>query len=285
MANHIEVRVPFLDKNFLEVAMNVDPHWKRPQPHQTHSDGGASGVRKVEKWVIRKAFDDQIDPFIPAEILWRQKEQFSDGVGYGWIDALIAHCASRVSDVEMQQAATRFPYNPPQTKEAYHIRSMFARHFPGESAARTVLRWVPKWQANADPSGRASAFHESTTENSEKSSSINAVVNNDDDQRTGEPMLKRAKKGGGQPDAALSSPSSIEKSRENGAANNMPMDAHPPPQLIKGVKQPKPIATINGKSMMPMEGGGAKVGLGGRQMAAADGKLEKNGDGGAPRRG
>lgn len=153
MANHLEVRVPFLDKKFLEEAMGIDPKWKRPQPNE-------NGKQNVEKWIIRKAFDDKENPFIPSEILWRQKEQFSDGVGYGWIDRLVEFCSQNVSDEEMANAAFKFPHNPPATKEAYFIRKIFESRFPSKSASETVSRWIPMWQNNSDPSGRASNFHE-----------------------------------------------------------------------------------------------------------------------------
>jgi len=91
--------------------------------------------------------------------LWRQKEQFSDGVGYNWIDTLIAHCASRVTDAELASAAEKYTINTPTTKEAYFYREIFHKHFPQESAARTVKKWIPKWQENTDPSGRANAAH------------------------------------------------------------------------------------------------------------------------------
>jgi asparagine synthase (glutamine-hydrolysing) len=101
---------------------------------------------------------------LPDVILWRQKEQFSDGVGYNWIDSMKAFCENAVSDAEFETAAERFPFNTPATKEAFYIRTLFHEHFPQESAARTVLPWIPMWQANADPSGRANAVHEESLE-------------------------------------------------------------------------------------------------------------------------
>lgn len=148
MAHGLEARVPFLDKAFLQTAMEIEPEHKQPKTY----DG-------IEKYILRKAFDTPERPFLPDEVLWRQKEQFSDGVGYNWIDTLIAHCASRVTDEEIAKAAERFPVNTPATKEAYFYREIFHKHFPQESAARTVKRWVPKWQENTDPSGRANAAH------------------------------------------------------------------------------------------------------------------------------
>ncbi|MDH3734360.1 MAG: asparagine synthase B [Gemmatimonadota bacterium] len=148
----IEARVPFLDREFLDVAMSLDPGGKRP----------AEG--RMEKDILRRAFDG----ILPDEILWRQKEQFSDGVGYGWIDSLRELAGREVSDRQLERAAVRFPTNPPLTKEAYLYRSIFEEHFPGEPAVRCVpegpsiacstpaaILWDPEFAANADPSGRA----------------------------------------------------------------------------------------------------------------------------------
>ncbi|MEE1899001.1 asparagine synthase B [Flavobacterium rakeshii] len=148
MAHGLEARVPFLDKQFLEVAMKIKPQEKQPKTYCG-----------VEKYILRKAFDTPQQPYLPDEVLWRQKEQFSDGVGYSWIDTLIEYCASQVSDAEMEKAEERFPYNTPATKEAYYYRSVFHKHFPQRSAAQTVRKWIPKWQENTDPSGRANAAH------------------------------------------------------------------------------------------------------------------------------
>ena len=148
----VEGRVPFLDKEFLDVAMNIDPELKMC-PGET-----------VEKKVVREAFSDML----PAEVAWRQKEQFSDGVGYSWIDTLKQITASAVSDEQMAHATERFPINPPQNKEEYFYRSIFAEHFPSDSAARSVpsipsvacstaeaLAWDASFKNMNDPSGRA----------------------------------------------------------------------------------------------------------------------------------
>ncbi|KGO90074.1 asparagine synthase B [Flavobacterium suncheonense] len=148
MAHGLEARVPFLDKAFLELAIKIQPKEKMPKTY----DG-------IEKYILRKAFDTLEQPYLPEHILWRQKEQFSDGVGYHWIDALIEHCASQVSDDEFAKAEILFPYNTPATKEAFFYRTIFHKHFPQESAAKTVRKWIPKWQVNQDPSGRANAAH------------------------------------------------------------------------------------------------------------------------------
>jgi asparagine synthase (glutamine-hydrolysing) len=159
MAWGVEPRVPFLDREFLEVAMGFDAR---------HKMVGArgDGHRRIEKAVLREAFAGEL----PDEILWRQKEQFSDGVGYGWIDGLKAHAEATVTDRELAAAARRFPVNPPQSKEAYVYRSLFERSFPGPAAAATVpggksiacsstaaIAWDAAFAAAADPSGRAVA--------------------------------------------------------------------------------------------------------------------------------
>ncbi|GMT29667.1 hypothetical protein PFISCL1PPCAC_20964, partial [Pristionchus fissidentatus] len=150
MAHSIEVRVPFLDKAFLDVAMSTAPEHKRPKEF---------GGRLVEKYLIRKAFDVEEDPLLPREILWRQKEQFSDGVGYSWIDGLMAHCAAQVTDEELSACSSIFPLNTPHSKEALYMRRLFHAHFPSDCAAAAVRKWIPKWQHNQDPSGRASLVH------------------------------------------------------------------------------------------------------------------------------
>ena len=148
MAHGLEVRVPFLDKDFLEMAIQITPEEKQPKTY----DG-------VEKYILRKAFDTPENPYLPQEVLWRQKEQFSDGVGYHWIDQLIEFCASKVTDEDLIMAKIKFPYNTPLTKEAYYYRTIFHRYYPQQSAAQTVRKWIPKWQKNQDPSGRANAAH------------------------------------------------------------------------------------------------------------------------------
>ncbi|HLF52101.1 asparagine synthase B [Flavobacterium sp.] len=148
MAHGLEARVPFLDKAFLEMAIQIKPEEKQPKTY----DG-------IEKYILRKAFDTPESPYLPQEVLWRQKEQFSDGVGYNWIDQLIEYCATRVTDEELETAAVKFPYNTPTTKEAYYYRTIFHKYYPQVSAAQTVRKWIPKWQENQDPSGRANAAH------------------------------------------------------------------------------------------------------------------------------
>lgn len=148
MAHGLEARVPFLDKDFLDLAIRIKAEEKMPKTY----DG-------KEKYILRKAFDTPDNPYLPDEVLWRQKEQFSDGVGYNWIDELIEYCASKVTDEQLEGASQEFPYNSPTTKEAYFYRSIFNKHYPQVSAAQTVRKWIPKWQENLDPSGRANAAH------------------------------------------------------------------------------------------------------------------------------
>jgi asparagine synthase (glutamine-hydrolysing) len=148
MAHGLEARVPFLDKAFLDMAVRIKAVEKMPKTYEGK-----------EKYILRKAFDTPNDPYLPDEVLWRQKEQFSDGVGYNWIDQLIEYCSSQVTDQELAGAAVEFPYNSPTTKEAYFYRSIFSKYYPQVSAAQTVRKWIPKWQENQDPSGRANAAH------------------------------------------------------------------------------------------------------------------------------
>ena len=150
----VEGRVPFLDKEFLDVAMRTNPEAKMC-PGKT-----------IEKKIVREAFADML----PEAVAWRQKEQFSDGVGYSWIDTLKQITADQVSDEQMAHAAERFPINPPRNKEEYYYRSIFAEHFPSDSAAKTVpsvpsvacstaeaLAWDESFKNLNDPSGRAVA--------------------------------------------------------------------------------------------------------------------------------
>ncbi len=159
MAWGVEPRVPFLDRAFLDVAMRMDASHKMVRK-------GSADAQRMEKGVLRQAFDG----YLPKEILWRQKEQFSDGVGYGWIDGLKAHAEAQVSDRELAAADKRFPVNPPQTKEAYFYRSVFERFYPTPAAAETVpggksiacsspaaIAWDASFANAADPSGRAVA--------------------------------------------------------------------------------------------------------------------------------
>jgi len=148
----VETRVPFLDKEFMDYAMGIDPSQKM-----------CPGA-KAEKSILREAFEG----VIPHEILWRQKEQFSDGVGYGWIDSLKRHAESQVTDLMMERAAEAFPAQTPTSKEQYCYRIMFDEFFKGKAAAMTVpvgpsiacstpaaIEWSKAFKSMADPSGRA----------------------------------------------------------------------------------------------------------------------------------
>ena len=150
----IEGRVPFLDKEFIEVAMRLNPKDK-----MITSD-------RMEKWVLRKAFEN----YLPESVAWRQKEQFSDGVGYSWIDTLKELVESEVNDEQMENAHYRFPVQTPQNKEEFYYRTIFESHFPSEAAALSVpsvpsvacstpvaLAWDAAFQNQNDPSGRAVA--------------------------------------------------------------------------------------------------------------------------------
>ncbi|NCC98490.1 MAG: asparagine synthase B [Bacteroidia bacterium] len=156
----VEGRVPFLDKEFLDFAMNLNPKDKMAK------DG------KMEKWILRKAFED----YLPESIIWRQKEQFSDGVGYSWIDTLRDMTSKLISDEQMANAAERFPINPPMNKEEYYYRTIFTELFPSESAAKCVpslpsvacstpiaIEWDEAFKQMIDPSGRAiKSVHKNT---------------------------------------------------------------------------------------------------------------------------
>ena len=158
----VEGRVPFLDKEFIDVAMRISPEDKMIK------DG------RMEKWLVRKAFEGSL----PEDITWRQKEQFSDGVGYGWIDTLKEIALKEVSDDQMKNAKYKFPVNTPQSKEEYVYRSIFSEFFPSDQAAACVpsvpsiacstseaLEWDISFKNNADPSGRAvNTVHEQGTE-------------------------------------------------------------------------------------------------------------------------
>ena len=142
MAWGVEARVPFLDKAFLDYAMGLDATHKvcgrlAPEP-PTARERSITGNGRIEKWVLRKAFDTPDDPYLPDEVLWRQKEQFSDGVGYDWIDTLREIAGQEISDAQLAQAKHRFPHFPPATKEAYYYRQIFESHFPSQTAAECV---------------------------------------------------------------------------------------------------------------------------------------------------
>lgn len=187
----VEPRVPFLDADFLDVAMNLDPREKMIKLDRDVSEDD----RRMEKWVIRKAFDTPDDPYLPHDILWRQKEQFSDGVGYGWVDHLKDIGEREISDQMFASAKNRFPHNTPTTKEGYRYRMIFEEFFPGEAAERTVpggksiacsteraMNWDKTFALRADPSGRAAGVHSSAYGDHFEA-----------DSKIGEPASKKAK--------------------------------------------------------------------------------------------
>ena len=148
----IEGRVPFLDKEFIDTAMNINPEDKM-------INNG-----RIEKWVLREAFKD----YLPESVLWRQKEQFSDGVGYSWIDSLKELVSKEVSDGDIEKASEIFPVNTPLNKEEYYYRTIFQEHFSSEAAAKSVpsvpsvacstpqaLEWDESFKNVNDPSGRS----------------------------------------------------------------------------------------------------------------------------------
>ena len=197
MAGGVEGRVPFLDKDFIDIAMSLNPTdkmciplchpelvsgspcYKIPKRHfdyaqcKIRNDSSVIPVldaeishQRIEKWILRKAFED----LLPENICWRQKEQFSDGVGYNWIDTLKRITEEKVSDGEFARRENRFPINPPKTKEEYYYREIYSRLFPSDSAAKCVpheagvacstakaLEWDKAWSKMDEPSGRAIA--------------------------------------------------------------------------------------------------------------------------------
>jgi len=148
----VEGRVPFLDKEFMDIAMRLNPKDKM------------AGNGKMEKWILRKAFED----YLPESVTWRQKEQFSDGVGYNWIDSLRALTNEMVTDEQMAQVNEAFPINPPMNKEEYYSRTIFTDFFPSDAASLCVpsvpsvacstpiaLEWDAAFKNMNDPSGRS----------------------------------------------------------------------------------------------------------------------------------
>eukprot|EP00899_Mesostigma_viride_P026297 jgi/Mesvir1/6852/Mv25044-RA.2 len=162
----VEARVPFLDKAVLDVAMNINPKEKvidmKELPDGKHP--------KMEKYILRKAFDDPVKPYLPEDVLWRQKEQFSDGVGYDWVDGLKAYAENVVTDAMFKERTKRFPVSTPESKEYYLLRSIFEQHFPHPDILKTIpwgksiacstpeaaMTWDKEWAlTTGDISGRA----------------------------------------------------------------------------------------------------------------------------------
>lgn len=196
MAWGVEARVPFLDRRFMDLSLTFDTKQKMCVD--------ADGKKRMEKWVLRKAFDlPEPSAYLPQNVLWRQKEQFSDGVGYTWIDSIKAQAEKSVTDQQMSTSANRFPLKTPRTKEAYMYRDMFASHFGdnGPSAetvgwqdsiacsSEVALRWDKSFQNRADASGRSvMGVHESAYDDNFKTQSQSSGKMGDD-----EPAAKRAK--------------------------------------------------------------------------------------------
>lgn len=179
MAWGVEARVPFLDRKFMETAFSFDTKQKMCVDPE--------GRKRMEKWILRKAFDlPGSRAYLPASVLWRQKEQFSDGVGYTWIDSIQAHAERTITDAQLRNAPMRFPEKTPRTKEAYLYRDLFSRRFGDNSAAASTvawqdsiacssevaLRWDASFQGRADASGRSVAdVHEAAYDSEWKTNS------------------------------------------------------------------------------------------------------------------
>lgn len=149
MAWGVEARVPFEDTELVRYGVDV-------VPSELMRNKG------VEKWILREAFYDEQNPWLPDKIVWRQKEQFSDGVGYSWIDELVKRATDSVTDIMLNLAPQRFPFNTPVNKEEYYYRSIFEELFPGKNWDMTVRKWIPRvdWpDVGYDPSGRAQKSH------------------------------------------------------------------------------------------------------------------------------
>jgi asparagine synthase (glutamine-hydrolysing) len=144
----VELRVPFLDTHFVNYVMNI-----RPEDRMI-----SYNTQCIEKFILRKAFEDN---YLPDEVLWRQKEQFSDGVGYNWIDTIQTYASRHISDMEFETAKELFPFNTPLSKEGFYYRQVFEKIFPNQSSVETVKQWIPRkdWGCPSDPSGRAQKVH------------------------------------------------------------------------------------------------------------------------------
>lgn len=154
MAWGLELRVPFLDTNFVDYAMNIAPQDKSPIS-KTANNGSAS---RIEKHILRTAFSEN---FLPDEVVWRQKEQLDEGIGYEYIDTLRTFTSGQVSDEDFNNAAHIYPINTPTTKEGFYYRSVFEEIFPGDACANTIVRWMPRldWGCPIESCGRAQKAH------------------------------------------------------------------------------------------------------------------------------
>lgn len=158
MTYGVELRVPFLDTAFLNHSMSIRPEDKMPGPKNQFKCENGHTVQRIEKHILRAAFADN---YLPDAVLWRQKEQFSDGVGYSWIDTLRQYTSDKISDEEFSKAADLYPLNTPSTKEAFYYREVFEELFPGDTSINSSSHWVPRldWGCAQDPSGRAQKVH------------------------------------------------------------------------------------------------------------------------------
>jgi len=175
MAHGLEARVPFLDKDVLDAMMSMAGEHKMVRKGEE--------TQHLEKWLMRAAFDTPSAPYLPDDVLWRQKEQFSDGVGYSWIDGLKEHAERQISDESMHTMGVRFPHNTPHTKEAAYFRTIFHSHFPNNAYGNGIETTIPggpsvacstakaiEWDAsfsnpeNQDQSGRMVDVHDSTVD-------------------------------------------------------------------------------------------------------------------------
>lgn len=158
MTYGVELRVPFLDTAFLNHSMSIRPEDKMPGPKNQFKCENGQKVDRIEKHILRAAFADD---YLPDAVLWRQKEQFSDGVGYNWIDTIREYASAKISDEEFSKAADIYPLNTPTTKEAFYYREVFEEMYPGDACTKNIGKWAPRldWGCAQDPSGRAQKAH------------------------------------------------------------------------------------------------------------------------------
>jgi len=172
MAHGLEARVPFLDRDMLDVTMLLDPEFKLRKAGEK--------TQFIEKWLLRAAFDTPDQPYLPSDVLWRQKEQFSDGVGYSWIDGLKEHAGRMVTDGDMETAAVRFPYNTPGTKEGCYFRTIFHSHFPNNNYGNGIETTVPGGPSVACSTAKAIEWDASWSDPTRQDQSGRFVDTHDD---------------------------------------------------------------------------------------------------------
>jgi len=172
MAHGLEARVPFLDKDMLDATMCLQPDFKLYK-------GRFASSQFVEKWALRAAFDTPDNPYLPSEVLWRQKEQFSDGVGYSWIDGLKEHAERVISDEDMRTAPLRFTYNTPRTKEGAYYRTIFHSHFPNNNYGNGIEETVPGGPSIACSTAKAIEWDEAWSDPTKQDNSGRMVDTHD----------------------------------------------------------------------------------------------------------